>query len=393
MIALFAVVVVLTQLIAPSLQDIQSGVQAVTTFSNNLVPKLFQALAPGRENLVFAPFGLATNVAMMLEAADSNTAREILTAFNIAADGREELRIGFKAYFDTFEHAASTTVDEAAGAFNMAMMRTNGLLSPAYKSLLAKYYRVNITEVASFDNFTGVQPAGQVLELRSDSGVMSHWKDYQRLGVFTFLSHQAAAAFHRTPTQSVTVPMIPQVGVFRSGRVDHLNCQAIELLLEVGSVNLLLLVPDSSDAMDELLVKLSGVSFHHLVHWLTFAETEVSLPQLTVLSSGLDLAPFLRQLGVRSVFNASAADLSQAVDKTPQAVPLYVKSVTQDAYFSTSFVAVNSVGSVSSNFVSKRPKREAASLIVDRPFLFFLLHRDTQLVLLAGKVQNPTQVP
>jgi hypothetical protein len=41
----------------------------------------------------------------------------------------------------------------------------------------------------------------------------------------------------------------------------------------------------------------------------------------------------------------------------------------------------------------KRLKREATNLVVDRPFLFFLLHRDTQLVLLAGKVQNPTQVP
>jgi hypothetical protein len=41
----------------------------------------------------------------------------------------------------------------------------------------------------------------------------------------------------------------------------------------------------------------------------------------------------------------------------------------------------------------KRLKRAATNLVVDRPFLFFLLHRDTQLVLLAGKVQNPTQVP
>jgi hypothetical protein len=43
--------------------------------------------------------------------------------------------------------------------------------------------------------------------------------------------------------------------------------------------------------------------------------------------------------------------------------------------------------------VPKRVKRAATNLVVDRPFLFFLLHRDTQLVLLAGKVQNPTQVP
>ncbi|GLG99281.1 Putative serine protease 61 [Gryllus bimaculatus] len=347
------VLLLVVTLATPTLQDVQSAVQAVTTFSNSLVPKLYQALAPGRENVVFAPFGLATNIAMLLEAAEGETAEEILRTFSIAPDARDELRQGFKAYFDTFEHAAAASAEsgEAAGAFNMAMLRTAAILSPEYKTLLAKYYRANITEVQQFDNFTGSQPPALALELRTDSGVMSHWRDYQRLGVFTFLSHRGAAPFHRAPGDAVAVPMIPQVGVFRSGRLDHLACSAVELQLEVGAVNLLLLVPDAADSMDELLVKLSGVQFAHLPAWLAWGEREVALPQLAVLSSALDLAPFLRQLGLRRALNASAADLGRARARSPAAPAagpsrlvadaprLYLKSVTQDAYFSTSFVA------------------------------------------------------
>jgi serine protease inhibitor len=114
----------------------------------------------------------------------------------------------------------------------------------------------------------------------------------------------------------------------------------------VGTVTLLLLVPDSSDNLDELLVKLPGVSLQELVQeWLPQSEVSVSLPQFTIVSSAIDVTPFLRQLGVRVVFNATSADLRAAT----AAPAVHVKSIMQDAFFSTSFIAVNSVGSVSTN--------------------------------------------
>uniref|UniRef100_A0A1V1FVF5 Putative serine protease 61 n=1 Tax=Reticulitermes speratus TaxID=60591 RepID=A0A1V1FVF5_9NEOP len=378
----------LLSVVSPSHGDILSGVQLVTELSNSLVPKLFQALAPGRENLVFSPFGLTTNVAMLLEAANGNTAKEILKALNMSPESLPDLRTGFKVYCDTFEAAAENP--EAAGSFNTALMVSSQSLLPSYKAILSKFYRANITETPRFDNFTGVHPAAVSLELRSDSGVMSHWKDYDQLAAFSFLSHETAAPFHRTSTDTIPVPMVPQVGEFRAGRVHQLNAHAVELPLQVGTVTLLLLVPDSADNLDELLVKLPAVSLQQLVQeWLPYSETSVSLPQLTIISSAINVTPFLRQLGIRSIFNATSGDLSAAT----VAPAVHVKSVTQDAFFSVSFTSVNSVGSASTNLVPKRLKRAATNLVVDRPFLFFVLHRDTQLVLLAGKVQNPTQVP
>jgi hypothetical protein len=65
---------------------------------------------------------------------------------------------------------------------------------------------------------------------------MSHWKDYDRLAAFSFLSHEAAAPFQRTPTDTVLVPMVPQVGQFRAGRVSQLNAHAVELPLQVSNL-------------------------------------------------------------------------------------------------------------------------------------------------------------
>jgi hypothetical protein len=71
------------------------------------------------------------------------------------------------------------------------------------------------------------------LELQSDTGVMSHWKDFHKLAVYTYLSHQSAAPFTTSSGEVMQVPMIPQVGTFRAGVIPQLNSQAVELLLEV----------------------------------------------------------------------------------------------------------------------------------------------------------------
>lgn len=72
---------------------------------------------------------------------------------------------------------------------------------------------------------------GPSLKLESHSGVMAHWKDFEKLAVYTFLSHQALRPFTRRDGVSIPVPMIPQVGVFKAGVWE--NARAVLLPLEV----------------------------------------------------------------------------------------------------------------------------------------------------------------
>jgi hypothetical protein len=97
-------------------------------------------------------------------------------------------------------------------------------------------------------------------------------------------------------------------------------------------VHLILLLPDAPDSIDQVLVSLSKEKLLQMVRGLPQQETEVALPQLAILTSDLDLGPFIRQMGVRQLFTDPHVN---------------VRSIKQNAYFSTSFVAVNSVGSIS----------------------------------------------
>jgi hypothetical protein len=54
---------------------------------------------------------------MLLEAANGNTAKEILSALNISRDAVPDLRTGFKVYCDTFE--VSVCVKKSASSLSV----------------------------------------------------------------------------------------------------------------------------------------------------------------------------------------------------------------------------------------------------------------------------------
>lgn len=73
------------------------------------------------------------------------------------------------------------------------------------------------------------------MELRTDTGVMSHWKDYQKLVVYTYLSYSSSAPFYSSLNKTVNIPMIPLIGYFKAGYIPVLDCEGAELLFEVSS--------------------------------------------------------------------------------------------------------------------------------------------------------------
>ncbi|KAK3920852.1 Glia-derived nexin [Frankliniella fusca] len=361
-------------------------------------------LAVPGENLVIAPFGVAVNLGMVLEGARGAAAVEIRAALGVNETQSETLRTGFRAVLARFQ--ATADHEDVSGAFTEATLHSSRRLPDQYRTMLEDYYLASLsnelqpTEAGSPEG-RGPNDLGQnetlVLSLSSDTGVMSHWRDFHLLPVYVLLSHQAAAPFTRPsgPKDVLTVPMVPLVGVFRFGRVaaregQNAACWAVEVPLEARGTSLVLVLPLASAApVSEAVAGLSPY-VPLLVSKLVPTEMEVLLPQLAAVSQGKDLRPALRALGVRTALDPS--------------MPQHVGSVTQDAFVSTSFVAINSVSSVGARLAERsrrrRRRRDATTtpapptprLVLNRPFAFYVVH-DSELVLLAGIVNSPAQVP
>ena len=88
-------------------------------------------------------------------------------------------------------------------------------------------------------------------------------------------------------------------------------------------------MPDGRIKIRDVLEKMLKENIATLPASLPLSETEVSLPQFVILNNNLDLSKTLQLLGLKDIFATKSGP---------------VRSIKQNAYFATSFVSVNSVG-------------------------------------------------
>ncbi|RZF48426.1 hypothetical protein LSTR_LSTR011379 [Laodelphax striatellus] len=100
---LLSTIIFLAGLLEASKDNTDDGVRLVSYFTNNMVPKMLQALTPGRENLVLAPFSAACSLALMMEAVPGQAAQEAASALSTNIADLPKLRSGFATLLAEFQ--------------------------------------------------------------------------------------------------------------------------------------------------------------------------------------------------------------------------------------------------------------------------------------------------
>lgn len=111
------------------------------------------------------------------------------------------------------------------------------------------------------------------------------------------------------------------------------------------------MMPDDINGSELMMERLSKDNFLNILDSLSYQDTEILLPQLAAFTNALDLEPFFKKLGVKTVFNQTTSNINitavttanRTFKKTPTITLLSMK---QNAYFSMSFITINSVGSI-----------------------------------------------
>ena len=179
----------------------------------------------------------------------------------------------------------------------------------------------------------------------------------------------------------MTVPMMRGTAARAYVRGD--GYQAVLLPYAGGSLAMAVILPDGPlAALRPALAAgtLSGVLAGTSRHQVT-----LSLPRFRV-QAAFDLIPVLRQLGVNEAFSGDA-DFSGITE----AEPLHISAVAHEAYIDvdeqgTEAAAATAVGiRAAAAFRSPPP----VTMIVDRPFLFAIIHPATGLPLFVGQVSRP----
>jgi serpin B len=356
-----------------------------------------RASAGSDDNLVFSPTSISIALAMLYNGAATDTATAIATAlrFTLPLDR-------LNAAFDAVDLALTTPPAGAdAGTFKLSLAdsiwaQQDLALSPPFLDALATDYGAGVNLVdfekapetarVAINGWVSNQTQGVIPMLLpmgsiddSTRLVLANAVYFHGDWVTPFVANSPNGTFHAA-AGDVTVPMMSSRsgnGMFWSGS----GWTAAALPYDGNTTAMYLIVPDSgtfstfeqgltADALATMLVPAQQ----------TFGA--VSLPRFK-FSLATSLADALSTLGMSVAFTA-AADLSgvDGAHDLQLAAVIHQANIAVDEEGTTASAATGViVGALSVE----------VPLVVDRPFLFFIVHQPTNTLLFAGRVVDPSK--
>lgn len=198
--------------------------------------------------------------------------------------------------------------------------------------------------------------------------------------------------FHLTSASSHAVPtMHARIHDVRYGVTD--GVKLLDLPFKGGALAMMLVLPDEVEGLGAVEGRLSEAK---LTAWIGAmrggAEVQVSLPRFEINpAESLELGSALKELGMPRAFDRKTADLTGLATPGPDE-NLYISEVLHKA-----MVKVDEAGTeaaaATAVVVAVAPSVAPSSPFtfnVDHPFLFFLRHVDSGIVLFMGRVRDPS---
>lgn len=164
----------------------------------------------------------------------------------------------------------------------------------------------------------------------------------------------------------------------------------MELPFEGGAFSLLVAMPTSGRSVSQLVERLKGAD---LTRWRTQLKPQactLSLPRFELLPTPRSLKSPLQALGVKTLFG-------QQANFTPMLTPTGAKGLHVEDIFQSASLRVDETGGVAAAAtaavvsVKSMPVPQAPCAVVDRPFVFALIHQASGAPLFVGRVVNPVQ--
>ncbi len=208
----------------------------------------------------------------------------------------------------------------------------------------------------------------------------------------TQFKHEAtfAAPFTVSPGNPKSVPTMHMMSRLRLAQAD--GVKMLEMPYVGGDAAMLIVLPDQPDGLAGVEARLSPARLAALSTSLAEQNVEVALPRFEIspqLSAAL--RPELEPMGMALAFDAEQADLTGMGVPADPRNRLFVSDV-----FHKAFVKVDEKGTeaaaatavVTTEGAGAPPR--AIPFHADHPFLFFIVDKQSNLILFMGRVADPS---
>uniref|UniRef100_A0AC11D8S8 Uncharacterized protein n=2 Tax=Ovis aries TaxID=9940 RepID=A0AC11D8S8_SHEEP len=189
-------------------------------------------------------------------------------------------------------------------------------------------------------------------------------------------------AFRRDESQSKSVQMMRLQGHLKLGSIMEPPGQVLELPDLEDRLSMVIILPSKDVSLGQVTKEITHEKLNNWISSGSLRDTAVvlHLPRLRLQGFPEDLAAILAALGMEDIFDRSKANLSGIVAGGGLGVSKVIhKAMLEVNESGLEFTLTNQTIKVENPEIFK----------VDHPFLFFILHKETKMILFYGRVSNP----
>ena len=361
--------------------------------------KLQKALPGGKtENAFFSPFSISTALSMSYLGAREQTAQQMSDV--LALSGlKDRVHDEYEKYLSIILKGNNNfTLHVANRLFpNQAMKVEKEFVNRCVKHYKADVLSLDFSQAAksakTINDWVSDQTKGKIKDLVSPD-VLSSNTFMVLVNAIYFKGNWASqfdkertnkGRFHINFSEEVIVDMMYQKRKLPYTYQPDYLCSVLEMPYKGESLSMVFILPDTLDGLSSLENRLSPDLLQGFRSSLkSNSDVEVYIPKFKV-ETKFELAPVLSKLGMPNAFSQNA-DFS-GMDKT--------KEVSISNVIHQAFVEVNEEGTEAAAATAVKMMKRAAIrnpvFKADKPFLFYIIDRKTNIVLFSGRLVRPEE--
>nr|UEP64296.1 teratocyte serpin I [Cotesia flavipes] len=354
-----------------------------------------------KDNLICSPLSAGIVLSMAAYGARGNTEKQMRTSLRMPENDAVG-KSGFQSLIDTLNSVKKVQLKLAQKIFT-----TTGFeMKPDFKAITENNFRSTaqsldfakavessqtINKWCKEQTNSSIKEIIQPDDLNGAAMVLLNAVYFKGNWLSKFKGEQTLRQpFHVDENTTKDVDMMHQKNAFNYGELPELDAIFVELPYEKedenDAISMFIILPNNVNGLSKSENSLHTLNFKNMHENKRMTEMRLYMPKFKIEST-LQLQPILEKVGMTDMFSDSA-DFTGITDSPP----LKVSKVIQKA-----FIEVNEEGSEASAVTagvisfrsSKIPHPIPITVMIDRPFIYTIVHSAANAVLFQGHISEP----
>ena len=188
---------------------------------------------------------------------------------------------------------------------------------------------------------------------------------------------------------SGAVTKVPMMNIEKFfGYYEEKNIQILQMPYKGLKLSMIIVLPSKKVGLSQLVNNLHHARLNDWLNRLENRQVDTYIPKF-LMTINIDLVDPLKALGINEIFNPDTKDLSGL---SKQQMPAYVERAWQQSFLEveeSGTRVVSVTGLELPAFLPMKKPKKPVRFMADHPFLFFIMERDSGLILFMGRLDNP----